>query len=143
MNDKLTLSTQLVNQILGKSENNTDFKELFDPETNARVAYEFYKRSGNTTRPWGGYKGMSDTKGADQYLADAQKSVKAAGLGDPNPRVARGVPVAGSTPPRRRIARVGGSPRPPWRRTWRPCPRPPAVQTVTGRACWRSTPKSR
>jgi hypothetical protein len=80
---------KLVNQILGKPENNTDFKALLDPETNAKVAYEFYKRSGNTLRPWGGYKGMSSTQGADQYMTAAQQAVKAAGLGDPNPRSSR------------------------------------------------------
>ena len=73
----------LVNSILGKPAGNKDFNELFDPNVNARVAFEFYKRNGNTLRPWGGYKGVSDTHGADQYMAAAQQAVKAAQLGDP------------------------------------------------------------
>lgn len=73
----------LVNSILGKPAGNKDFNELFDPNVNARVAFEFYKRNGNTLRPWGGYKGVSDTHNADQYLTAAQQAVTAAQLGDP------------------------------------------------------------
>jgi hypothetical protein len=73
----------LVNSILGKPQGNTNFDDLFDPNVNAKVAYAFYQRNGNTTRPWGGYKGVSDTAGADQYLTAARQAVSAAHLGDP------------------------------------------------------------
>lgn len=76
----------LVNSILGLPTGNTNFDALFDPATNAMVAHKFYERNGNTTRPWGGYKGVSDTHGADSYIAEASAAVKAAGLsGDPMP----------------------------------------------------------
>lgn len=77
----------LVNSILGLPKGNTNFDALFDPQTNAMVAHKFYERNGNTTRPWGGYKGVSDTHGgADSYLAEASAAVKAAGIsGDPMP----------------------------------------------------------
>jgi hypothetical protein len=75
---------KLVNQILGRDENSKDFSALFDPATNARVAFEFYKRNGNTLRPWGAYKGMENTYGTD--VAEAAQIVSQAGYqGDPMP----------------------------------------------------------
>lgn len=57
--------------------------QLYDPATAAHAAYVLYQQSGGTLKPWGGYKGVSDTHGADQYLADAATAVHNAGLGDP------------------------------------------------------------
>lgn len=56
------------------------YEQLFDPMTNARAAFTLYQRSGNTLRPWGGYKGVSNTHGADKYMADAEAAVRGAGL---------------------------------------------------------------
>lgn len=75
----------LFNEFLGKPKGNKNFDELFDPNTNARGAHFLYQRNGNTLRPWGGYKGVSDTHGADQYIAEATTAVKNANLGDPIP----------------------------------------------------------
>lgn len=76
---------KLVNDILGLPGDNTNFQALLDPATNARVAYEFYKRNGNTLRPWGEYKGKENTYGTD--TAEAAKIVADAGYnrGDPMP----------------------------------------------------------
>jgi hypothetical protein len=64
-----------------------DFDVLYDPRVNARVAYEFYKRNGNTLRPWGGYKGKSNTYNTN--VGEAMEIVQGMGLynsGDPMSR---------------------------------------------------------
>lgn len=53
--------------------------QLLDPQTNMNAAFTLYSASGGTLRPWGGYKGMSDTFHTD--LGGAQQAVDAAGLG--------------------------------------------------------------
>lgn len=54
--------------------------QLFDPQTNLNAAFKLYQASGNSLRPWGGYKGKSNTFNTD--LNAAQAAVSAAGLGD-------------------------------------------------------------
>lgn len=56
---------------LGGSE---DWSQLFDPYKSAELAYIMYQRSGNTLRPWGGYKGMSNTYGVGQDAIDAARA---------------------------------------------------------------------
>lgn len=46
-------------------------EQLFDPLTNMKAAYALYKSSGNKLTPWGGYKGVSDTHGANVEAARA------------------------------------------------------------------------
>jgi hypothetical protein len=47
----------------------TDPAQLYDPATNLRAAYILYTQSGNTLRPWGGYKGLSNTYSTDTNAA--------------------------------------------------------------------------
>lgn len=47
----------------------TSEDQLYDPLTNMKAAYALYKSSGNQLTPWGGYKGVSDTHGADVEAA--------------------------------------------------------------------------
>lgn len=64
-----------------------DFDVLYDPRVNARVAYEFYKRNGNTLRPWGEYKGKPNTYNTN--VGEAMNIVQGMGLynsGDPMER---------------------------------------------------------
>lgn len=75
----------LFNSFLGKPQGNTNFDELFDPNTNARGAKFLSDRAGGTLSPWGAYKGQSNTAGADKYMAEATQVVRNAGLGDPMP----------------------------------------------------------
>lgn len=58
-------------------------EQLFDPTTNMRAAYKLYQDNSNTLRPWGGYKGKSNTYGAD--VSGAAAAVSAAGLGGGDP----------------------------------------------------------
>jgi hypothetical protein len=63
-----------------------DFDVLYDPRVNAKVAYEFYRRNGNTLRPWGEYKGESNTYNTN--VGEARSIVQNMGLyanssGDP------------------------------------------------------------
>jgi hypothetical protein len=61
-----------------------DFDVLYDPRVNAKVAYEFYKRNNNTLRPWGEYKGKSNTYSTN--VGEALEIVQGMGLhnsGDP------------------------------------------------------------
>ena len=53
-------------------------EDLLDPQTNMNAAFTLYSRGGNSLRPWGGYKGMSDTYSTD--LAGAEAAVREAGL---------------------------------------------------------------
>jgi hypothetical protein len=74
---------------MGHSVNNVpqDFDILYDPRVNAKVAYEFYKRNGDTLRPWGGYKGESNTYSTN--VGEALGIVQGMGLhnsGDPMDR---------------------------------------------------------
>lgn len=75
----------LFNEFLGKPKGNKDFDALFDPDTNGRGAKFLSDRSGGTLKPWGGYKGKSDTYNADKYIAEATQIVKSQGMGDPMP----------------------------------------------------------
>jgi hypothetical protein len=65
-----------------------DPNQLTDPATAARVAFEMYKRSGNTLRPWGGYKGMSNTYNVSDDAIGAARSMAQSlwpsGYGDPS-----------------------------------------------------------
>jgi hypothetical protein len=64
-----------------------DFDVLYDPRVNAKVAYEFYKRNGNTLRPWGEYKGELNTYNTN--VGEALEIVQGMGLhsaGDPMDR---------------------------------------------------------
>lgn len=54
-------------------------EELYDPWINMQAAYQLYEESGNTLRPWGGYKGRSNTY--DTNLDAAQQAVIGAGFG--------------------------------------------------------------
>jgi hypothetical protein len=64
-----------------------DPTQLTDPATAARVAYAMYQQSGNTLRPWGGYKGMSNTYSVDDDAITAARSMAQSlwpsGYGDP------------------------------------------------------------
>lgn len=64
-----------------------DPNQLTDPNTAARVAFEMYKRSGNTLNPWGGYKGMSNTYDVNDEAVTAARSMAQSlwpsGYGDP------------------------------------------------------------
>lgn len=74
----------LMNDLLGMPKGNTNFDALYDPQTNANMAYQFYLRNGSTLRPWGEYKGQSATKDTD--LAGAAQIVQStfpSGYGDP------------------------------------------------------------
>lgn len=60
-----------------------DFDVLYNPRVNAKVAYEFYRRNGNTLRPWGEYKNESNTYNTN--VGEALNIVQGMGLhgGDP------------------------------------------------------------
>jgi hypothetical protein len=47
---------------------------LFDPYKAAQMALAMYQSNGNTLRPWGGYKGKSNTYNVDQSAIDAAKA---------------------------------------------------------------------
>lgn len=47
----------------------TSEDQLYDPLTNMKAAFALYKANGNQLTPWGGYKGVSDTHGADVEAA--------------------------------------------------------------------------
>ena len=59
----------------------SDYDQLYDPLTNAKAAFTLYQQSGNKLTPWGGYKGKSNTYGAEKWLDDALSTVKSLGLG--------------------------------------------------------------
>jgi hypothetical protein len=63
-----------------------DPTQLTDPYTAAQVAYAMYQRSGNTLRPWGGYKGLSNTYGVSPDAIEAARNeARSLGyVGDPN-----------------------------------------------------------
>jgi hypothetical protein len=71
-----------------------DWSQLYNPYTAAQVAYKMYQLSGNTLRPWGGYKGQSNTYDVpDQAFQDAKSAAQSLGyLGDPIPAVGGGGP---------------------------------------------------
>jgi hypothetical protein len=78
-----------------------DFDVLYDPRVNARVAYEFYRRNGNTLRPWGEYKGKPNTYNTN--VGEAMEIVQGMGLysntsGDPMDKVPKS--LASRTPSR-------------------------------------------
>lgn len=60
-----------------------DWTQLYDPYQSAKVAFEMYSRSGNTLRPWGGYKGKSNTYNVSESAVDAARAeVQHQNLGD-------------------------------------------------------------
>jgi hypothetical protein len=75
-------------KVLGTNDPTT----LEDPYKAAQVAYAMYQANGNTLRPWGGYKGMSNTYNVPQDAIDkAQAAAKQLNMiGDPYANVAAG-----------------------------------------------------
>jgi hypothetical protein len=64
----------------------SSYEDLFDPVKNMQAAFKLYQQSGNTLRPWGGYKGKENTYNTN--VAEAQNIVASTGLlnrGDPMP----------------------------------------------------------
>jgi len=69
-----------------------DWQQLYNPYTAAQVGFRMYQLSGNTLRPWGGYKGKSNTYDVpDQAVQDARAAAQSLGyLGDPLPAIGGG-----------------------------------------------------
>jgi hypothetical protein len=75
-----------------------DFDVLYDPRVNAKVAYEFYRRNGNTLRPWGAYKGESNTYNTN--VGEARSIVQNMGLHGGDPMEKMPTALASRTPSR-------------------------------------------
>lgn len=75
-----------------------DFDVLYDPRVNAKVAYEFYRRNGNTLRPWGEYKGESNTYNTN--VGEARSIVQNMGLHGGDPMEKMPTALASRTPSR-------------------------------------------